>query len=58
MFVRGRIMQYSKKTLNMMLGVKKKEDSYQSLFKNLDKIDLEAIRDSLCLPVTNWIEIK
>lgn len=32
------------------------EDPYQSLFEKVDEDDLEDIRDSLCIAITNWLE--
>lgn len=35
-FVRGRVVQYSERTLNMMLGVNEVDDSYKKLFEKAD----------------------
>lgn len=40
----------------MLLGVNKVEDSYKSIFKKVDYVNLEFIRESLCLPGTTWLK--
>lgn len=40
----------------MLLGVNEVEDPYHSLFEKVDEDDLEAIIDSLCIAITNWLE--
>lgn len=54
-FVRGILVHYSKKKINTVLGGKNVEDSNHSLFEKMDDMNLDMVRESLCLPGTAWL---